>query len=94
MVCDDSLSVFFCFFFFLFFFFVVVVIFSFNNYIRLRYFQLRLVNRVATFRERITDSACRLFLLRQFNCICLSFTLMLRIKCGYSCISSYVHLIT
>ena len=39
-------------------------------------------------------TACRLFILGPFNCICLSFPLMLRTWRGSGCISPWVHLFT
>ena len=38
------------------------------------------------------SSACHLFILCLFNCICLSFPLMLRTGCRSDCISSWVYL--
>ena len=69
-----------------------------NNYLSLRYIQLRLGNNSWHFflggGERVDNSVRHLFILWLFNCICLSFPLMLRAWCGSDCISSCVHLFT
>ena len=75
-----------CFVFFLFFFLIIMYITDIFSKIWVTELQL--------FWERVAKSAFHLFFLWLFNCICLSFPLMLRTRCGSGYISSWVHLFT
>ena len=70
--------------------------FSFNNYqyVSFSYIQLSLSNRVATFWGKGCQVCLLSVFLWMFHCICLLFTLMLRIWFGSDSFSFWVHLFT